>query len=231
MLETVRRPKIRDLVAEQLTAYIAAQGLKSGDRLPTEQELAARFGVSRLSLREATKALEFLGIVTAKPGRGLTVGEADLARITSYLGFHPTLQEAAPHELIGTRVVIETGALPYVRAAFRRDPALADSLVDLNNRMRRARTLRERIELDIAFHRRLVESSGLTPLLTFSDLLAVFFRRFRESVGKADWEEGARSHQRVVDALRAGRLAGAREELQRHIQSHTLRTGSARGRR
>jgi DNA-binding FadR family transcriptional regulator len=35
--------------------------LKPGDRLPTENELAAGFGVNRLSLREATKALEFLG--------------------------------------------------------------------------------------------------------------------------------------------------------------------------
>ena len=61
-------------MAEKLTAFITSQGLKPGDRLPTEHELAASFGVSRLSLREATKALEFLGIVEAKPGCGLSVG-------------------------------------------------------------------------------------------------------------------------------------------------------------
>ncbi|MCU0961909.1 MAG: GntR family transcriptional regulator [Pirellulaceae bacterium] len=228
MLEAVRRPKIRDLVAEQLTAYIAAQGLRPGDRLPTEQELATRFGVSRLSLREATKALEFLGIVEAKPGRGLSVGRADLARMTGYLGFHPALQDAAPQELIGTRVVIETGVLPYVLATLQRDPAVADSLVDINDRMRRARTLSDRIDLDIAFHRRLVEASGLAPLLTFSDLLATFFRQFRESVRKADWKAGVQSHQRVIDALRAGKLGIAREELQRHIESHAQRISASR---
>ena len=87
--------------------------------------------------------------------------------------------------------------------------------------MRRARSLSDRVELDIAFHRRLVEASGLSPLLTFSNLLAVFFRKFRESLRHADWEAGIESHQRLIDALRAGRLAAAREELQQHMKSHS----------
>ena len=95
-------------MAEKLTAFITRQGLKPGDGLPTEHELAAGLASSRLSLREATKALEFLGIVEAKPGRGLSVGETNLERMTGYLEFHPTLREAPPQELIGTRVVIET---------------------------------------------------------------------------------------------------------------------------
>jgi DNA-binding FadR family transcriptional regulator len=55
---------------EPVAEYIVDASLKPGDRLPTETELAARFGVSRLSLREATKALELLGIVEARPGKG-----------------------------------------------------------------------------------------------------------------------------------------------------------------
>jgi DNA-binding FadR family transcriptional regulator len=227
MFETVRRPKIRDLVAQKLTAYIAGQRLKPGDRLPSENELAASFGISRLSLREATKALEFLGIVEAKPGRGLSVGQINLERMTGYLEFHPTLREAPPQELIGTRVVIETGALPYVLRRMRADPAIYPSLAAIIGRMRRASSLSARVELDIAFHRRLVEASGLAPLLSFSDLLAAFFRRFRESVGKADWQAGIESHQRVIDALRAGQLAAARKELQQHIEWHQERKEDA----
>jgi DNA-binding FadR family transcriptional regulator len=223
MLEAVSRPKIRDIVAEKLTDYITSEGLQPGDRLPTEQELADRFGVNRLSLREATKALEFLGIVEAKPGRGLSVGQTDLGRITGYLEFHPALQDAAPLELIGTRVVIETGVLPYVLPRMQADPGIYESLNEINRRMRRARPLAERVELDIAFHRRLVEASGLSPLLTFSDLLAVFFRKFRESLRQADWKSGIEGHQRIIDALRDGQLPAAREELQHHIEWHQQR--------
>jgi DNA-binding FadR family transcriptional regulator len=223
MLEAVSRPKLRDLVARKISTYIADQGLKPGDRLPNENELAASFGVSRLSLREATKALEFLGIVEAKPGCGLSVGQTNLERMTGYLEFHPTLREAPSQELIGTRIVIETGVLPYVLQRMQADPAIYQSLDEIIGRMRAARSLSDRVELDIAFHRRLVEASGLSPLLTFSDLLAAFFRRFRESVGKADWKSGIESHQRVIDALRAGKLAAAGKELQQHIQWHQER--------
>lgn len=70
MLETIGRPKLRDIVAERLKSFIVTENLRAGDKLPTETELAAQFGVSRLSLREATKALEFLGIVEAHPRTG-----------------------------------------------------------------------------------------------------------------------------------------------------------------
>ncbi|MEI8384207.1 MAG: GntR family transcriptional regulator, partial [Planctomycetota bacterium] len=77
MMETIERSKLRDVVADRLKTFILDGNLKSGDRLPTEAELAARFGVSRPSLREATKSLEFLGIVEARPGRGLIVGSVN----------------------------------------------------------------------------------------------------------------------------------------------------------
>ena len=55
MPETIERSKLRDVVADRLKTFILDGNLKSGDRLPTEAELATRFGVSRPSLREATK--------------------------------------------------------------------------------------------------------------------------------------------------------------------------------
>lgn len=227
MLEAVERPKIRDVVAARLKAYIVAEGLKPGDRLPTENQLAAQFGVSRLSLREATKALEFLGVVKSKPGRGLSVGRLNLDRMTEYLEFHPALQDVPRLELIDTRIVIETGVLPYVMRRMQRAPAVYESLNEINDALRGTRGLNRWVELDVAFHRRLVESSGLSPLLSFSDLLAAFFRRFRESVKKAEWKNGIESHQRIIDALQTGKLDEARDELQRHIESHRDRLEAA----
>ena len=91
MLETIPHQKIRDVVVERLKSYITSGGLKPGDRLPNETELAVKFGVSRLSLREATKGLELFGIVESKAGVGLTVGQVNLERVTGHLGFHPAL--------------------------------------------------------------------------------------------------------------------------------------------
>ena len=103
------------------------------------------------------------------------------------------------------------------------DSGIYRSLSEINDGLRAARDLNRWIELDVAFHRRLVESSALSPLLAFSDLLATFFRRFRESVKKAEWKDGIESHQRIIDALQAGQVGEARDELQRHIESHRER--------
>jgi GntR family transcriptional repressor for pyruvate dehydrogenase complex len=217
---TAGRAKLRDTVAHRLKSYISEADLRPGDRLPTETELASRFGVSRLSLREATKSLEFLGIVQARPGRGLTVGQVDMQRVTEYLGFHPALHDVAAEELIDTRIVIETGVLPHVARRMRADAGLYAALREINDRLRQARTLQRFVELDILFHRGLIAASGLSPLLAFGDLLAVFFQRFRESVKKAEWKSGIDSHQTIIDALRDGHVPAAGRELEAHINSH-----------
>ncbi|MGD9722702.1 MAG: FadR/GntR family transcriptional regulator [Pirellulales bacterium] len=223
MLQTLGRAKIRDVVATRLKSYIVDAGLKPGDRLPTETELAAQFGVNRLSLREATKALEFLGIVEARPGRGLTVGRMDMQRVTEHLSFHPALHDISPAELIDTRVVIEVGVLPIVAQRMRRDAAIEPALRAVNDQLRQARTLQRFVELDIVFHRELIVASGLSSLTAFCDVLEVFCQRFRESVKKAEWRRGIEHHDRILDALAAGQIRAAQRQLRSHIESHRTR--------
>src|SRR5919204_443467 len=63
-----------------LSASIARGRLAPGDRLPPERELAARFGVSRMTLRHALEALERRGLVARRVGRegGTFVAEPKL---------------------------------------------------------------------------------------------------------------------------------------------------------
>lgn len=53
-----------------IAADIAARVYPPGERLPTEQALAARFGVNRHTLRRAMAALEARGLVSIEQGRG-----------------------------------------------------------------------------------------------------------------------------------------------------------------
>jgi DNA-binding FadR family transcriptional regulator len=220
MLRTIKREKLRDIVATQIKSFIVDENLRSGDRLPNESELALRFGVSRLSLREATKALEFIGVVEARPGRGLTVGHVNFERVTEYLGFHPCLSVIRAGELIDSRILIELGVLPHVAHRLKHDPEIIDRLTAINDQLRSAKTLSRWVELDIAFHRSLIEGSGLSPILAFGDLLAVFFQSFRESIKMSRWRQGIASHQRLIEHLRLGQLDLASAELRQHIESH-----------
>lgn len=225
MLQTVKRPKIREVIADRIKSFIASENLKAGDRLPTETELARQFGVSRLSLREATKALEFLGVLEARPGRGLTVANFNLDRFIGFLGFHPSLQNAPLESLIDTRVILETSVLTMVAKKMKADPSIYQGLNETNANLKRAQDLKTWIELDLRFHRDLIEAGGLLPIVAFSGVIEVFFDRFRKSIKQAEWKLGIISHQKIIDCLQRGEASKARDELKRHIESHKQRLG------
>ena len=52
-----------DLVVDRITNEIISGELQPGDRLPTEPELSAKYGVGRNSVREAIKQLQAFGIL------------------------------------------------------------------------------------------------------------------------------------------------------------------------
>lgn len=74
----VTRLRLYELLAEQLLEHVEREGLRPGDRLPTERLLAERFGVSRASVRQALVALEVKGVVEVRHGGGVFL--ADTAR-------------------------------------------------------------------------------------------------------------------------------------------------------
>ncbi|WPO85831.1 GntR family transcriptional regulator [Herbiconiux sp. KACC 21604] len=65
-----KRAPLAHKLKDDLLELIAAEELTPGDQLPTEPELAERFGASRSTVREALKLLEQDGLVNAIQGRG-----------------------------------------------------------------------------------------------------------------------------------------------------------------
>ena len=61
-------PSVAERIADQLRDDILRGRYQTGDRLPSERELADRFGAHRGAIREALKKLEQLGIAEIKPG-------------------------------------------------------------------------------------------------------------------------------------------------------------------
>jgi DNA-binding FadR family transcriptional regulator len=215
----VQRRKTSDILVDRIREYIATNALKPGDQLPTESALAEQYGVSRISVREATKTLGFLGAVEAKAGRGLTVGRVDVGRLKESLSFHPAMYDVPGDELIDTRVVIETGVVPYVARRMAADPGVYERLNRFNDQLRQKHSPSHYVTLDAGFHQLLVESSGLTPLAAFSELLQVFFERFCQSV-KDNRQGAAKTHQEIIDGIRDGRIAEVVELLRRHVEDH-----------
>src|SRR6201991_2177514 len=64
------RPRLYEVIVEQLCSHIADNEMVPGDRLPPERELAAKLGVSRASLSQALVALEVQGVLSVRHGDG-----------------------------------------------------------------------------------------------------------------------------------------------------------------
>ena len=79
----LERRSIAEQVAGRIMAMIKSGNLKSGDRLPTEQQMTIAFGISRPPLREALKALTLMGVLVSRQGGRYTVTDLSPSRLVA----------------------------------------------------------------------------------------------------------------------------------------------------
>ena len=88
MNSKIQRTSLQSEIIRYIQNYIQENGLKPGDRLPSQEKLIEMMGVSRTSLREAMKTLEARNVLEAKNGKGIYVGSQevnDLGKSTSII--------------------------------------------------------------------------------------------------------------------------------------------------
>lgn len=121
-----RALKAGEGVALEILRDIVSQKKKAGDRLPLESEMLTQYGVSRPSLREALRLLEFQGLIAIRPGPGSStvVGEADPANLARTLVLFLHLSGATYDELLTAWQMTEP--LLARRAALNPDRALVE---------------------------------------------------------------------------------------------------------
>jgi GntR family transcriptional regulator, transcriptional repressor for pyruvate dehydrogenase complex len=218
----IRRRRLSEELTAQLRKHIIDKGLKPGDPLLTEQEMVNRFGVSRSVVREATKALDFMGIINAVPRRGMVLDNFNFDRVSEYFGFHFALSDFPRDQLLKARVVIETGSLYYASEEMKKNAEVYPRLLKLAEEDPKTRDAADQrwIDYDIAFHRGLVEASNIAPLASFCDLLQTFFHKYRAYLrGIRGSKE---NHCQIVEALYTGDLDTAVKLVRYHVSRYPL---------
>ncbi len=200
----------------QLRRYIVEGGLNPGDRLPSEAELVAVVGSSRVVVREALRSLEALGVLESRAGSGWFVRgfDAEVAARTfaRSLAFHPH----ALLDLLAVRRATEADLYEGMAGHLADgDLAALDELVD-RMRWRAARGTHAPAE-DAAFHRHLAAASGNAVALALVDVywgvMEVLYRRGLPPPAPEMLAGVAEAHAAIVDALRRGDGAAAAHAL------------------
>lgn len=105
----IYRPQY-ERITELIVEYIRQHQLHAGDRLPTEQEFAEQFGVSRAIVRDAIKMLTPSGIVRTRRGSGIFVGEQMSLSSSAPLNLAPVVPPEHIRELFDFRCIQEMQA-------------------------------------------------------------------------------------------------------------------------
>ncbi|HZV52058.1 MAG TPA: GntR family transcriptional regulator [Candidatus Dormibacteraeota bacterium] len=105
----VRPARVSNEVVAQIREAIFSGRYQPGDRLPTERELSRQFGVSRVTVRDALRALEAAGLIEVRVGGqgGPYVTEPDVSRLTEALNAHVQLRGTTFVELSEARLALE----------------------------------------------------------------------------------------------------------------------------
>jgi DNA-binding FadR family transcriptional regulator len=215
--QPVQNQRLYEKVAEQIGLLIAAGEFKTGDRLPSERELARKLAVSRPVLREALVTLEIAGAVEVRGGAGCFVlGAPDVTR--------PAFADGgpSPFEVIHARRVIENETVG--QAAENADAADIASLTETVAMMRADIAAgRDTRETDRLFHVRLADIGGnsvLTGIVgdLWANMTAPVFSQLGVHSGlRATDTVTVTEHMSIIDAVAAHDVDGARKAMAEHL--------------
>lgn len=107
IFQNLPRQKTTDLIVAEIQDLILSNRLKSGDKLPSERDLAEKLNVSRNVLREALGILRQRGLVEVISGRGTVVSVPSLGSMQDNLSLLLRLKHVSLQELCDARLLIE----------------------------------------------------------------------------------------------------------------------------
>lgn len=210
-------------IADALEKRIADGEFASGDKLPTERELAASYSVSRTCVREALLALEIARLVSIRVGSGVYVlPPATPERPTAV----QEVDQPSPTELLEARLMFEPEICAAAAAnATPQDIAhISASLTLMREEHRRAaETERGDREFHLGIARACGNSIAQDMLRHIWESMSApmwqgLQRHIRSPVLRLKWIE---DHETILDALEGHDRRKARAAMRRHIENVT----------
>ncbi|MEZ7197206.1 FadR/GntR family transcriptional regulator [Pseudodesulfovibrio karagichevae] len=220
-----------DEAVESIQTMIARNGWPGGFQLPSQRTLAEELGFSRPTVREALVALETMGRVEIKPGKGAFL--VDGAPLGSPVGApramaDPSALSGRESQMYQFRYAIEPSIAGLVAvnatAAQKHDMGV---VVAAMRTALEARDLAEFSRLDFAFHSHMIEAANNR---FFTEAITPFLGIFFESqtlplVLDDSVYDTVREHEEIMDHIRAGRSAEAHRAMEKHVRGVAERAG------
>src|SRR3954453_3246043 len=220
---TAQRGHLGAWVANEIAHWIAESRLAADDPLPSEAELAERYGVSVRVVRDALRILSSQGVIATSQGRRAAVANRPSAAIHGYFQFATASDSTAVAELFEVRIALETRA-----AALATQDATDENISDIEVALAHMRASASEIEAyaeaDLAWHAAVVSASHNRFLIGIHTALAEILRS--ERIGGVSMRLRAGNpasrtideHAEVTSAIAARDAAAAERAMRSHLE-------------
>jgi GntR family transcriptional repressor for pyruvate dehydrogenase complex len=215
-----KRKSLSEDVFDKLVRSIKSGAYGENERLPTENDLAAEFQVSRPTIREALRKLREQGFIYSRRGAGSFVRQSGLREP---LGFGNLQSIADLERCYEFRLTLEPEAA--ASAAERHDAAGLAAIEAALKLMRDAtEQSRHREDADFAFHCAIARASGnqyfATAMEALEEHIAVGMQFHGISLKASNNGLAAvyAEHREIYEAIRDRRAEEARSLMRAHLQ-------------
>lgn len=217
-----RNGRLSEQVLHEMQRLIIEEYPQPGSRLPKEAELAERFQVSRIVVREAMKILEDRGVVEVRAGRGtLTVApKPDRVKESLLWLFRdqpmPTIAEV--ESMAELRQVLEemSASLAAVRATAEDLREIESALQEMEDE---GDGLASTIDADLRFHRAVMRAAHNPYLeMVLDPVMSVFLQQIKLT---NSFHPGLEMHRHIFEQIQGRNAVGARQMVRR-LMKNTL---------
>jgi GntR family transcriptional repressor for pyruvate dehydrogenase complex len=231
----IQSNKVFEQVAVQIEQRILKGELRSGDRLPTEREMAEQFHVSRTAVREAMKILAQKGLVDMRPGRGTIVIDGAQEAMQHSIGLVMKLklgEVGGSDNLVEVRAILETeiAALAAARASDEEISAMREAIMAMDESLDDADAF---IEADNSFHEALARATQNTLILILVNSIVNPLSEQRKQIFEVEGgpQRGQIHHRRILDSIIRRDPEAARAAMRSHLQQvrEDVRASTERG--
>ncbi|MCX7028088.1 MAG: FadR/GntR family transcriptional regulator [Spirochaetes bacterium] len=240
----VKRTNLYEQIADSLEKAILQSGagvFAEGetiieDKLPSEQTLAVKFGVSRTVIREALKLVKERGLIELRTGEGSYITKPRPDAISSVVSRMILMDNVSDDEIFSVRGILEIAACRLAAEhAESSDMERMQSLLDaMKEHWQEDDAI---ISMDTDFHIAIAKASKNKLLGMLVEAMTVLIREFiRKTIhtpgAKAD---GMMRHALIMDAIKSGDPNAAEVAIRNHLEVsrqniawYTLHYGSQR---
>ena len=221
--------RISEIIVDQIRLLMRQGQLKPGDRLPPERDLCERFGVSRVTVREALRMLESSGLVEIRVGArgGAFVTAPSSDRVGEGLADLLTLSVISASDVTEVRMILEAGIVPLVC-----ERATEEDLLELEaicQRSEAALTAGDySMDMSLEFHIRVAQATHNPAVVmlveSFRGPILMSLQQAHEAAPEMGGL-GTREHEQFIEAVRRRDAGTASKIMREHLERTAHRLG------